>query len=379
MYLPRPYPDELVGSMLHRAERILGIGREPLLWRLTQRKLSSHSFLITPYAGIAHAVGMSFETFLSYHTVFPYLTAFQEEGERLRLISELEHSHTVLRATASLARRAVMGETCLRFCPVCVARELMRYGESYWHRMHQLSGVSLCSDHKVDLFSAPAAISRSPRIAPPHEMANSSAASSGLSPTICNAIATASTAALWRVYDANSLAVTYQQRARELGYVYLGGKIHGALLAHDLLNFYGADFLRRYGCMEDSGPRLGWPGKMLQPSAHNSTTFKHILLKVFLDSNPTPSTSRVDFEGRRRPKTRDWLRIEREAIDCLTTEVSRHRQAGTRVNLEDLYDMARIRSIVKTQKHNIPALMAWIEQFKKSPESSRIPGRRPRR
>lgn len=365
--------------MLHRAERLLGIGREQLLLRLTGHKLSAHSFLITPYAGVAHAFGMSFETFLGQHTVFPYLTAFQEEGDRLRLISELERSHTVLRATASLARRAVLGEAWLRFCPVCVEWELNRYSESYWHRMHQLCGVSICSDHKADLYTAPAAISRSPRIAPPHEMVNSCTTSPGLSSTISTAISMASTAALWRVYDAGSLAETYQQRARELGYVYLGGKVHGALLSHDLLNFYGADFLRRYGCLEDAGPRLGWPGKMLQPSAHNSTTFKHILLRVFLDSNPKPSTSRVDFEGRRRPKTRDWPQIEREAIERLNTEVSRHRQAGTRVNLEDLYDIARIRSIVKTKKHRIPALMAWIEQFKKSPESSRIPGRRPRR
>jgi hypothetical protein len=379
MYLPRPYPDELVGSMLHRAERIFGIGRETLLLRLTGRKLSSHSFLITPYAGIAHSVGMSFESFLGAHTVFPYLTAFQEEDERLRLISELERSHTVLRATASLARRAVLGEAWLRFCPVCVEWELKRYGESYWHRMHQLCGVSICSDHKAELYTASAAISRSPRIPPPHEMANSRTTNPGPTPNISIAIAMASTAALWRVYDACSLAETYQQRARELGYVYLGGKVHGALLAHDLLSFYGADFLRKYGCMGDSGPRLGWPGKMLQASAHNSTTFKHILMKVFLDSNPTPSTSRVDFEGRRRPKTRNWQRIEREAIDCLIAEVSRHQQAGTRVNLEDLYDAAHIRSIVRTKKNMIPALVAWIEQFKKSPESSRIPGRRPRR
>ncbi|QDL56450.1 TnsD family Tn7-like transposition protein [Rhodoferax aquaticus] len=379
MYLPRPYPDELVGSMLHRTERILGIGREPLLWRLTGHKLSAHSFLITQYAGIAHAFGMSFETFLGQHTVFPYLTAFQEEDERLRLVAELERSHTVLRATASLVRRAVIGEAWLRFCPVCVEFELKRYGESYWHRMHQLCGVSICSDHKVGLYTSPAAISRAPRIPPPHEMVNSHTTSPEPSPTISIAIAMASTAALWRVYDAHSLAETYRQRARELGYVYMGGKVHGALLAHDMLNFYGTDFLRRYGCLEDTGPRLRWPGKMFQASAHNSTTFKHILLQVFLDSKPTPSNNRIDFEGRRQPKTRDWPQIEREAIECLTAEVSRHRQAGTRVNLEDLYDIAGIHSIVKTKKHRIPALMAWIEQFKKSPQSTRIPGRRPRR
>jgi hypothetical protein len=70
--------------------------------------------------------------------------------------------------------------------------------------------------------------------------------------------------------------------------------------------------------------------------------------------------------------------IEREAIDCLTIEVARRKAEGTRVSLGELYEHARIEGVIKGKKHEVPKIMAWLEKFKYSPQSSRIPGRRPR-
>jgi len=39
----------------------------------------------------------------------------------------------------------------LRFCPQCVAEDRNRFGECYWHRVHQISGVELCPFHEVYL------------------------------------------------------------------------------------------------------------------------------------------------------------------------------------------------------------------------------------
>lgn len=379
MFLPRPYPDELVGSLLHRAERQLGIGRERLLLRLTGHKLSSHSFLITQYAGIAEAYGFSMEEFLHKHTVLQYMTAFMRTEERQRAFSQFVDERRNRSSTASLVRRAVMGEQWLRLCPNCVENELRQYGESYWHRVHQFSGVEMCVQHSVDLRMAMFRICRASGIPPPHEVAS---VPNTLAPDIPRAlklaIAAASAKALWTVANQDFLVQTYQVRVREFGYVYIGGKLHGALLAHDLGTFFGQPFLSRYDSAIGTSRKGRWPAKLLHASSHHATTFKHILLNVFLDSSPTPSVSRVDFEVRRRPKHRDWRKIEHEAIAALTAEVARHEAAGTRANLEDLYGLARIRSVVKGHKHQIPRLMSWIEQFKKSPQSARIPGRRPR-
>lgn len=381
MSLLRPYPDELVGSLLHRAERQLGIGREQLLWRLTGHRLSSHSFLITQYRGIAQACGMSPTEFLLAHSVLPYMTAYLRTAERERLISLLGgNALNDQRPTASLVRRSILGDPWLRLCPSCVEEELKKYGESFWHRAHQLCGVAVCVIHGIDLLGTEHRINRSHGIPPPHQVSRfQSVPETGIPRGTKLAIAAASFQALSWPRDYERWLGDYQKLVRQLGYLYFGEKIHGALLAHDLQAFFGEPFLARYGCQIGVSHKTRWPAKLLQESAHHATTFKYVLLEVFLEGQPVPSASRVDFKKRHKPKVRNWAHIELEAIDCLDNEVARHKAAGTRVNLEDLYDYARIRAVVKGHKQKVPRLMDWIAEFKKSPQSTRVPGRRPRR
>lgn len=37
----------------------------------------------------------------------------------------------------------------LRFCPLCVTEDRNKYGECYWHRVHQVNGILVCPIHKV--------------------------------------------------------------------------------------------------------------------------------------------------------------------------------------------------------------------------------------
>lgn len=39
----------------------------------------------------------------------------------------------------------------LRFCPLCVIDDKKAYGETYWHRIHQLPGILVCSIHNCFL------------------------------------------------------------------------------------------------------------------------------------------------------------------------------------------------------------------------------------
>lgn len=38
-------------------------------------------------------------------------------------------------------------KTYLRFCPECVLSDLETYGESFWHRSHQIYGIDICHKH----------------------------------------------------------------------------------------------------------------------------------------------------------------------------------------------------------------------------------------
>ncbi|WP_320699028.1 TniQ family protein [Enterobacter bugandensis] len=39
----------------------------------------------------------------------------------------------------------------LKHCPVCVYGDIRKYGVAYWHRQHQIAGVTSCHHHQVNL------------------------------------------------------------------------------------------------------------------------------------------------------------------------------------------------------------------------------------
>jgi hypothetical protein len=39
----------------------------------------------------------------------------------------------------------------LRFCPLCIEEDRKRFGEPYWHRLHQIPGVEVCPTHSAFL------------------------------------------------------------------------------------------------------------------------------------------------------------------------------------------------------------------------------------
>ncbi len=42
----------------------------------------------------------------------------------------------------------------LCFCPLCMKQETEQFGEPYWHRLHQIPGVTCCPKHRVKLIQA---------------------------------------------------------------------------------------------------------------------------------------------------------------------------------------------------------------------------------
>ena len=81
---------------------------------------------------------------------------------RIGLTDELEETFYSMVRGEELPRSAKMRLTkkmqvkslckdSLCYCPLCMQEEMERYGEPYWHRLHQLPGVTCCITHKVKL------------------------------------------------------------------------------------------------------------------------------------------------------------------------------------------------------------------------------------
>jgi TniQ/Tn7-like transposition protein D len=285
MYLPRPYPDEIVGSALNRAVRLLGLGHVQLLQRLVGHKLIAHSFLVTKFAGVAQAYGMPLDEFLDAHTVLPYVMAFMTRRDRQRVITTLITGHHPRGETAALTLRTSLERQPLRLCPICVGEERSTYGESYWHRTHQLSGVEVCEKHNADLLVTEFIAGRAPNVPPPHEVRRVTTMGSDTSDEARWAIACVSALLLRSSCDQAQLTRDYRRHALLMGYLNQVGAVHQAQLLHDLRLYFGAPFLARYQCSFDDSKKGQWPIKLLLESAHVATSLRHVLLMAFMESH----------------------------------------------------------------------------------------------
>lgn len=86
------------------------------------------------------------------NTVLPFYSPFlpHDRLRRLRTSMRQRCPGTVVSIYAGLNRCGIHLDF-LRFCPSCVEEDNKLFGESYWHRSHQVPGVEVCSRHCVFL------------------------------------------------------------------------------------------------------------------------------------------------------------------------------------------------------------------------------------
>lgn len=106
-------------------------------------------------------VGAAFnpEELIYNHTMFPYFTAFITEDRAKRIYEYmLSDNGSKIHAELGLSNSYIKLNTYLRYCPECVEEDLKLYGETYWHRIHQVAGLNFCIKHKKPLNNSTAAI-----------------------------------------------------------------------------------------------------------------------------------------------------------------------------------------------------------------------------
>jgi hypothetical protein len=156
-YFPAIYPDELLYSVL--ARYYLHVGLPPIAnshETLFGRRSAIASYdLIGSLNILAERIpverGLSTEALLNM-TLYPYCVDFEPGEVRTKVEQDLKEgkvSGNHLRLGLATFRIARL--THLRFCAVCNEEMLLRYGEVYWRRSHQLASVLVCPDHGISL------------------------------------------------------------------------------------------------------------------------------------------------------------------------------------------------------------------------------------
>lgn len=158
-YFPTAYPDELLYSQLARYYTKSGymaytFAAEDLFASKTVRPDMDFINSYTPAAVQAITRNISMEAVVEKHTMFPCYGRFLPKERRQKafqsLIFMMGNYHNLLSIPQSRDGKA----RCLCYCPVCAANDREQYGEAYWHRIHQLMGIHVCSVHRCYLMDS---------------------------------------------------------------------------------------------------------------------------------------------------------------------------------------------------------------------------------
>lgn len=153
---PDLHPSELLYSGNARCARRMGY---PNLKNVMGELFGSrHVIASIPFAShldhfVAHqpyAHRFTVESLIAEHTLLPFYTPFLPRGraEQLRMDVRMSNGPGIYMRVGLMAS-TVPSSLHLQYCPECAREDERLFGEKYWHRDHQIPGVSVCHLHKA--------------------------------------------------------------------------------------------------------------------------------------------------------------------------------------------------------------------------------------
>ena len=156
-FMPEIYPDELLYSRFARYYERSGymayiFAAEDLFQNKNERPDVEFINRLTQDAQSVIHKKMSADEVIMNHTMFPYYGRFLSRERRNKAFSALVNMQGGYRNLLAIPK--TNKARYLRYCPLCVSEDRQKYGETYWHRIHQMIGVDVCPIHFCALLSS---------------------------------------------------------------------------------------------------------------------------------------------------------------------------------------------------------------------------------
>lgn len=150
---PYFYPDELVYSACGRYIDRMGFTNSQFLINemfdhhraIAIVDLPCHLTAFVSTLPPGHKYNVNY--LIDNHTLLPFYEPFLPD-ERVDQVRRgmSEHDHKIASYVGAITSD-ISANKWLRFCPKCVVQDRYRFGECYWHRLHQVPGVEICLEH----------------------------------------------------------------------------------------------------------------------------------------------------------------------------------------------------------------------------------------
>jgi hypothetical protein len=93
------------------------------------------------------------------YTILPFFSAFLPPERVNKIRKDMESGNgAAAHMRSGIAASRIKLPELLRFCPTCKRNDEKKFGDTYWHRMHQLPGIDTCPSHGVALKSSTASV-----------------------------------------------------------------------------------------------------------------------------------------------------------------------------------------------------------------------------
>ena len=93
---------------------------------------------------------MALRNLMLNHTMFPQYARFSIGKEQI--LNTLINNATVDVHNLFTVLPRNDNDRYLKYCPICVKQDREQYGETYWHRVHQIRGMQVCTKHGCVLY-----------------------------------------------------------------------------------------------------------------------------------------------------------------------------------------------------------------------------------
>jgi len=300
--LPKPYPDELLFSVIARYCSYLRLnlsafardffGKKSIRLRAdlpgALQEIAEKTYLIW---------GHSTDDILNELTLFPYYQPFLPEKTASKKITGLTRGGTGSAGLVGVNSFRVKSPPYLRFCTACRSMDLEKYGETYWRRMHQLPGTLVCLEHELPLAKSSA------RVQPTRAgIGDATVATEGILESDvsldenelklallvarhCQKILLKNNS-LWPNFN---LAKTYREAALERGFSKIPGVFSPPKFKSAFKDFFSRNFLEQIGISTEQDE---WITTIFFMDRRQQVhPLEHILIQVFLEQMAVVASS----------------------------------------------------------------------------------------
>ncbi|KYC34513.1 hypothetical protein WA1_50760 [Scytonema hofmannii PCC 7110] len=303
IFFPDPYPDELLYSV---CARYTDIAAYPGSSSANQELFGSRSKVASVdlpmnlgylVANLPAGHQYTEDQIIDENTLLPFYAPFcpAERISSVRIDMKYSHSPQIYGRLGIFSQHPPQW---LQFCPLCVESDRQKFGEPYWHRLHQVPGVKVCPIHNVFLEQSTAS-ARKER--PCWEFISASRVIKTTQPRLLKQQEPSHQKFLkiagdiaWLLSQRNLISSKNEFRNRYLhllskqGFATYKGYVYFSALMDAFTNLYPTQILQDINCNLDSNSYNNWLMNIIRsPLSKAQNPLHHLLLIQFLGYSPS--------------------------------------------------------------------------------------------